>query len=68
MKSWKKSKTLWLNALAAALIALEASTGILKPLLGDSFYLIMAGLLPVANAALRVLTTESLGKSKDAEP
>ena len=31
-KAWWKSKTLWVNAVAAMLVALEAGTGILQPL------------------------------------
>jgi hypothetical protein len=64
MKEWYKSRTIVFNGLAAALIALEASTGILKPLVGDKFYLIMAGVLPVVNAFLRTVTTQSLGTDK----
>lgn len=66
MKPWYKSKTIIINALAAALTALEASTGMLKPILGDSFYLIVAVGLPVVNAMLRTVTTQPLGKQSDA--
>lgn len=62
MKPWYKSKTILVNAVAAALTALEASTGMLKPILGDSFYLIVAVGLPVVNAMLRTVTTQPLGK------
>jgi hypothetical protein len=61
-KPWWESKTLIINAAAAGLTALEASTGILKPLVGDNFYMIMAGVLPVVNAVLRVVTTQPVGK------
>lgn len=62
-KPWYKSKTLWVNALAAALAALEASTGALKPALGDKgLYVAIAVGLPVINAALRAATTQPLGK------
>lgn len=66
MKPWYKSKTIIINALAAALTALEASTGMLKPILGDSFYLIVAVGLPVVNAMLRTVTTQPLGKQPEA--
>ncbi|PIQ25400.1 hypothetical protein COW20_15170 [bacterium (Candidatus Blackallbacteria) CG13_big_fil_rev_8_21_14_2_50_49_14] len=62
-KPWYTSKTLIFNALAAGLTALEASTGMLKPLVGENFYLIMAGVLPVVNAVLRVVTTQPLGNT-----
>lgn len=59
-KPWWKSKTLWLNAIAAALVALEANTGLLRPLLPVSLYTALAVALPVANALLRVVTTQAL--------
>lgn len=30
-KVWWKSKTLWVNAIVAALVAAEAVTGVMKP-------------------------------------
>ena len=30
-KHWSRSRTLWVNAIAAALVALEAGTGLLQP-------------------------------------
>lgn len=59
-KPWWKSKTLWLNAIAAGLVALEANTGLLRPLLPVSLYMVLAAGLPVANALLRVITTQAL--------
>lgn len=59
-KPWWQSKTLLLNAAAAALVALEASTGVLRPYLGDQFYVIVAAVLPVINAVLRVVTTHAV--------
>ncbi len=56
-KPWWKSRTMIVNALAAALVALEANTGLLQPLLPMNFYAVLAALLPVVNAALRVITT-----------
>ena len=62
MKSWYLSKTLWLNAIATALVALESGTGMLQPLLPVNFYTLLAVGLPVINGALRVITTQGLGK------
>jgi len=67
IKDWYKSKTIIFNGLAAGLIALEASTDILKPLVGDKFYLIMAGVLPVVNAFLRTVTTQPIKAEKSAQ-
>ena len=61
-KRWYFSRTLWLNAGVAALVALEAGTGLLQPLLPANFYTLIAVGLPVLNAALRVVTTEGLTK------
>ncbi len=52
-----QSKTVVINALAAALVALEANTGVLQPLLPVNVYALIAGLLPVVNTVLRVVTT-----------
>jgi hypothetical protein len=60
VKPWYLSKTLWVNALCAALIALEAASGLLQPHLPANFYLIMAVALPIINAVLRVVTTQAV--------
>lgn len=60
-KAWYKSKTLWVNAAVAALVALEAVTGFLQPYVGDAFYAAIAVGLPVVNAILRVITTGGVG-------
>lgn len=62
MKYWYKSKTLWFNAFAAALMALEASTGLLKPYMAEEFWVTMAVCLPIVNAMLRIITIEGLKK------
>lgn len=62
MKPWWQSKTLWVNAIIAALAALEAGTGILQPFLPANFYALIAVGLPVVNALLRVVTTQGLTK------
>jgi hypothetical protein len=59
-KPWWQSKTLVINAIAAALIALEAGTGMLQPLLPVNVYTAIAVALPVINAVLRVITTQAL--------
>lgn len=65
MKPWYTSKTIIVNAIAAALVALEAGTGFLQPHLPGNFYTIIAVSLPVVNAVLRVVTTTALTASKE---
>lgn len=60
-KRWFTSKTLLFNACAAGLMALEASSGLLQPLLPVNIYTAFAVLLPVVNAVLRVLTSKGVG-------
>jgi hypothetical protein len=43
-------------------MALEASTGLLKPYMAEEFWVAMAVALPMINAMLRVITTEGLSK------
>jgi len=64
MKAWYQSKTLWVNAIVAALAALEAGTGVLQPFLPSNFYAIVAVGLPVVNAVLRIVTTQGLALAK----
>lgn len=59
-KAWWKSKTLWVNAVAAMLVALEAGTGNLQPLLPINLYTVLAVGLPIINALLRVITTSGV--------
>lgn len=59
-KSWWKSRTIRVNALAAGLVALEAGTGLLQPILPVNFYAVVAVVLPVVNAVLRVITKQAL--------
>lgn len=75
-KRWWHSKTLWFNAICAALIALEATTsatafdpmtgamtgGVLQQYLPVNIYVAMAVVLPIVNAMLRVITTQRLTK------
>lgn len=55
-KPWWQSKTLWLNLIAAVLIALEAQFSVLQPLLPGNVYAWFSVVLTMANAALRVIT------------
>lgn len=64
-KVWWKSKTLWANAIVAALVAAEAVTGVMQPYVAEKFYAAVAVFLPIINAVLRVVTTEALGVRKD---
>ncbi len=59
-KCWWKSRTLWFNAMAAALLALETVTGAIQPYVPVNVYVVMAVALPVINAILRVVTTQAL--------
>lgn len=61
-KPWYQSRTLQINALAAALVALEAATGTLQPHLPVDFYTALAVGLPIVNAVLRVITTQGLAR------
>lgn len=61
-KPWWRSRTLQLNALVAALVALEAGTGLMQDVLPVNFYTAIAVALPVINAVLRVVTHEALGR------
>ena len=60
MKPWYTSKTIIVNAIVAALVALETGTGLLQAYLPANFYTIIAVGLPVVNAVLRVITTTAL--------
>lgn len=62
MKKWWKSKTILANAAVAALVALEAGTGMLQPLLPVNLYTAVAVGLPILNAVLRVVTTQAVTK------
>lgn len=64
-KCWWKSRTLRLNALVAGLVALEAGTGLLQPLLPVNFYTVIAIGLPVLNAVLRAVTTQPLVRREE---
>ena len=60
MKSWWKSKTLWVNTVVAVLATLEAVTGMLQPYMPEHWYVAVAVGLPVINVVLRIITTQGL--------
>ena len=64
MKKWYFSKTILFNAFVAGLIALEATTNIFKPYVSDLFYVVLAVVLPVVNAMLRIVTTQAIELQK----
>lgn len=71
LKLWWQSRTLWLNVIAAALIALEAQFSLLQPFLPGNVYAWVAVVLTVANSMLRIVTTQALamqGNQASAEP
>jgi hypothetical protein len=63
IKPWWKSKTLWLNGLVLMLAAAESQLNVLQGALPGGLFTWLAFGLPVANAALRFITSTALGKS-----
>lgn len=59
-KPWWKSRILWLNAAAAAGVAIEASLHLLQDDLRAPVYLALAGALAALNFILRTITTAPL--------
>lgn len=59
-KSYKRSRTLWLNLISLMLIALEAKFSLLQPYLPGNVYAWFVVFLAVANPALRLITTAPL--------
>lgn len=59
-KPWWHSKTLWFNALCAALAAAEAGFAVLQPLLPVNAYATLLFGMAVGNAVLRAVTTMRL--------
>ena len=64
MKPWYRSKTIMLNLAVVTLAAAESSSGALRDVL-PNFYAVIAFVLPVLNAALRLITNESIGGKND---
>jgi len=59
-KRWYRSKTLWFNALVAALAALEASAHFMQPYIAGNVYGYGLTLLTVGNATLRIVSTQGI--------
>lgn len=55
-----RSKTMWFNAIIAALLALEPVFGVLASVLPGNVYAISSVTLVMGNAVLRTLTTMPL--------
>ena len=62
-KPWWLSRTLIVNALLLSLAAAESQLQVLQPLLPVNVYALLAFVLPIVNAALRVVTTQPLGRT-----
>jgi hypothetical protein len=64
MKKWItriiRSKTMWLNALGAGAVALEASFSLLQPYVPGNAYAWISISLAVGNAIMRTITTQPL--------
>lgn len=65
-KHWLKSRTLWINTVAAVMLAAEASLHLIQPIVGEKFYLLTSFALVLINVILRTLTTVAIG-GDDAE-
>ena len=61
-KKWWKSRILWLNAALAAGTVLEANLGVIRESLGHNSYFWLTGFAAAANAALRFVTSQPVGK------
>lgn len=66
-KAWYKSRTIWCNALIAALALAESQLDILQPLLPFNVYGGLAFALPIVNVVLRTVTTVPVA-ARDGEP
>lgn len=62
MKKWYKSRTLIFNAIMAGLVALEASLHQLSAVMPANWLAILAVILPVGNAMLRIISTTGIEK------
>ena len=65
-KHWLKSRTLWVNTIAALLLTAESSLQIVQPIVGEKMYLWISFGLVLINVVLRSLTTHAIG-ADDAE-
>jgi hypothetical protein len=60
MKPWWKSKTMWLNLIAATLLLAEKNIEALSGIIPVSLYKTVIFGLPIANIWLRVITSQGL--------
>jgi hypothetical protein len=68
-KPWWRSRTIWFNALAAMLLAAEASFSLLQPLLPGNVYALLSFCLVVGNALLRLDTNRGvIARGRPAAP
>lgn len=63
-KRWYRSKTLWFNAVVLMLAAAESQLDVLKGSLPGGLFAWIAFGLPIANAALRLISTTALTAGK----
>ena len=68
MKPWWKSKTVWFNAIIAALAALEANARLIQPYIPGNVYGWGLLVLTVGNTFLRIVTTQALHFIEPAAP
>ena len=59
-KPWWRSRTLWFNAICAALGAAELSLGLIKDVLPVDAHAVLAFVLVVGNTVLRAVTSTGL--------
>lgn len=62
MKKFWKSRTIWFNAIVAALGAAEPSLGLLKAIIPVDVYAVLMFTLVVGNTVLRTITKTELTK------
>ena len=60
IKPWWQSRTIRLNVAVAALAVAESQLHVIQPLLPVNFYAAVAFVLPVINAALRIVTKQAV--------
>lgn len=68
MKAWWKSRVLWFNAIATALVGAEAVFHVLQPLLGPAVYPVALVAITMVNGFLRIITTQGIGRSDQPKP
>lgn len=64
-KPWYRSKTIWCNAIAAALVATEGQLHLLEQVLPFNVYVAVAVTLPALNMALRAVTKQGISLRRE---